>query len=195
MTVDLGNCVSAVLVGGASSRMGSDKALIDLEGVALGRRVAEALGANDGRTVLACGGSAEVAHSLGLEHLPDEVAGSGPLLAVATVLRAFPGSDAIVAACDFAGLDRATVLLFEQWFSDEPHDVVVASAERRQPLLARWRQSALPIIDRVVSAGERSMHGALAQLRVAELRVDAAVMANFNTPQDLERWRRSRTQR
>ena len=53
--------------------MGSDKALIDLEGVALGRRVAEALGANDGRTVLACGGSAEVAHSLGLEHLPDEV--------------------------------------------------------------------------------------------------------------------------
>ena len=51
MTVDLGNCVSAVLVGGASHRMGSDKALIDLDGVALGRRVADALGANDGRTV------------------------------------------------------------------------------------------------------------------------------------------------
>ena len=97
--------------------------------------------------------------------------------------------------CDFAGLDRATVLLFEQWLSDEPYDVVVASAERRQPLLARWGSSALPIIDQVVSAGERSMHGALAQLRVAELRVDAAVMANLNTPQDLERWRRSRTHR
>jgi hypothetical protein len=39
------------------------------------------------------------------------------------------------------------------------------------------------------------MHGVLAQLRVAELRVDAAVMANLNTPQDLERWRRSRTHR
>ena len=187
--------MSAVLVGGASRRMGSDKALIDLEGVALGRRVAEALGANDGRTVLACGGTAEVAHSLGLKHLPDEAPASGPLLAVATIIRAFPGSDVIVAACDLGGLDRATVLLFEQWFSDEPHDVVVASAERRQPLLARWRQSALPIIEQVVSAGERSMHGALAQLQVAELRVDAAAIANFNTPRDLERWRRSRSQR
>ena len=195
MTADLGNCVSAVLVGGASRRMGSDKALIELEGVALGRRVADALGANDGRTVLACGGSAEVARSLDLEHLPDEAPGSGPLLAIATVLRAFPGSDAIVAACDLGGLDRATVLLFEQWLSDETHDVVVASAERRQPLLARWRQSALPIIDQVVSAGERSMHGALAQLRVAELRVGTAATANLNTPQDLERWCRSRTHR
>ena len=195
MTADLGNCVSAVLVGGASRRMGSDKALIELEGVALGRRVADALGANDGRTVLACGGSAEVARSLDLEHLPDEAPGSGPLLAIATVLRAFPGSDAIVAACDLGGLDRATVLLFEQWLSDETHDVVVASAERRQPLLARWRQSALPIIDQVVSAGERSMHGALAQLRVAELRVGTAATVNLNTPQDLERWCRSRTHR
>ena len=187
--------MSAVLVGGASRRMGSDKALIELEGVALGRRVADALGANDGRTVLACGGSADTARSLDLEHLPDEAPGSGPLLAIATVLRAFPGSDAIVAACDLGGLDRATVMLFEQWLSHEPYDVVVASAERRQPLLARWRQSALPIIDRVVGAGERSMHGALAQLRVAELRVGTAATANLNTPQDLERWCRSRTHR
>ena len=195
MTVDLGNCVSAVLVGGASRRMGSDKALIDLEGVALGRRVAKALGVDDGRTVLACGGSANTARSLGLKHLPDEAPGFGPLLAIATVLRAFPGSDAIVAACDLGGLDRATVMLFEQWLSHEPYDVVVASAERRQPLLARWRQSALPIIDQVGGAGERSMRGALAQLRVAELRVGAAATANLNTPQDLERWRRSRSQR
>ncbi|MBF28268.1 MAG: hypothetical protein CL447_00250 [Acidimicrobiaceae bacterium] len=195
MTADPGNCVSAVLVGGASRRMGVDKALIDFEGVALGRRVAEALGVDDGRTVLACGGSAEAAHSLGLEHLPDEAPASGPLLAIATVLRAFPGLDAIVAACDLGGLDRATVMLFEQWLSDEPYDVVVASAERRQPLLARWRQSALPIIDRVVGAGERSMNGALAKLKVAELCVDASVTANLNTPKDLECWRRSRTQR
>ena len=127
--------------------------------------------------------------------MPDEAPGSGPLLASATVLRAFPGSDAIVATCDLGGLDRATVMLFEQWFSDEPYDVVVASAERRQPLLARWRQSALPIIDQAVSAGERSMHGAIAQLQVAEIHVDAAATANLNSPQDLERWRRSRTQR
>ena len=187
--------MSAVLIGGASRRMGVDKALIDFEGVALGRRVAEALGVDDGRTVLACGGSAEAAHSLGLEHLPDEAPASGPLLAIATVLRAFPGSDAIVAACDLGGLDRATVMLFEQWLSDEPYDVLVASAERRQPLLARWSQSALPIIDQVAGAGERSMNGALAKLKVAELCVDASVTANLNTPKDLECWRRSRTQR
>ena len=86
-------------------------------------------------------------------------------------------------------------MLFEQWLSHETYDVVVASAERRQPLLGRWRQSALPIIDQVVSAGERSMHGALAQLQVAELRVDAAATANLNTQQDLERWRQLRSQR
>ena len=66
------DCVAAVLIGGASRRMGVDTATLDIGGVALGRVVAEALGVNDGRMVIACGGTAETAGALGLAHLADD---------------------------------------------------------------------------------------------------------------------------
>ena len=184
------DCVAAVLIGGASRRMGVDKATLDIGGVALGRVVAEALGVNDGRMVIACGGTAETAGALGLAHLADDRPGEGPLVATASVLRAFAGRDVIIAACDLGGLDRSTVKRFEQPGLLGDHDVAVAVVEHRQPSLARWASSALPFIDEMIAGGGRSLHGALDHLRVVDVEVEPSVLVNLNTPADFEAWQR-----
>ena len=191
MKVPREDCVSAVLIGGASRRMGVDKATLEIGGIALGYRVAEALGCNEGRTVVACGGRPEVARSLGLTHVPDDDPGAGPLVAVLTMLRTFPGSDVIVAACDLGGLDRATVRKFESSGLLTGHDVAVAFVETRQQSLMRWSASALPLVERLVVDGERSLRGAFGQLRVKDVAVEGPVMVNLNAPSDVELWQRS----
>ena len=191
MKVPREDCVSAVLIGGASRRMGVDKATLEIDGVALGYRVAEALGCNEGRIVVACGGRPEVARSLGLAHVPDDDPGAGPLVAVLTMLRAFPGSDVIVAACDLGGLDRATVRKFESSGLRNDYDVAVAFVETRQPSLMRWSASALPSVERMVADGERSLRGAFGQLQVLDVVVENPVMVNLNTRSDIRLWQRS----
>lgn len=171
--------------------MGVDKATLDVGGIALGRVVAGALGADGGRTVVACGGSAQTAHLLGLAHLPDDQPGEGPLAAVATVLRAFPGRDVIVAACDLGGLDRATVKRFEQPGLLSDHDVAVAVVGGRQPSLMRWAGSAISLIDQILSGGERSFLGAFESLRVRDVEVEPSALVNLNSPEDLEMWQSS----
>ncbi len=184
-------CVAAVLIGGESRRMGVDKATLMVDGVALGRRVAEALGVDDGRTVVACGGSAETARRLGLAHLPDDQPGEGPLVAVDTVLRAFAGRDAIIAACDLGGLTRPTATQFEHSGLLVDHDVAVAFAGGRHPSLMRWAGSAQPIVEKMISDGGRSLHGAFEHVRVIDVPVEPSAVVNLNSPADIEMWQRS----
>ncbi|HEX3090596.1 MAG TPA: NTP transferase domain-containing protein, partial [Ilumatobacteraceae bacterium] len=59
--------IGAVLCGGASRRMGSDKATMQVAGVAMARRVADALTAAGCARVFAIGGEAADLTGLGLE--------------------------------------------------------------------------------------------------------------------------------
>jgi molybdenum cofactor guanylyltransferase len=77
----------AVLCGGASRRMGRDKALIALEGRALAVRVAEAVAAAGASGVVAVGGDLEGLRAAGLAAVPDrDGPGAGPLAGILTAL-------------------------------------------------------------------------------------------------------------
>ena len=171
--------------------MGVDKATLTIDGIALGRRVAVALGVEEGRTVIACGGRQETAHVLGLAHLPDDQPGEGPLAAAATLLNAFAGQDVIAAACDLVGLDRLAVQQFEQPGILARYDAAVAFTGERQPSLIRWASASLPIIHQMIADGERSLHGALERLRILEVEVEPSSVVNLNSPHDIEVWQRS----
>ncbi|HLM64354.1 MAG TPA: molybdenum cofactor guanylyltransferase [Acidimicrobiales bacterium] len=78
---------AAVLCGGASRRMGQDKAFLVVEGEAMVVRVARALRGAGAGEVVAVGGDAAGLRGLGLAHLPDDHPGDGPLGGVLTALR------------------------------------------------------------------------------------------------------------
>lgn len=178
-----------VLVGGASRRMGSDKALLDVDGVPaalrVARVVAEACGVPVAEVVLV-GGPVEWASRLGLGHLPDDLPGAGPLAAIATALRHL-GRDCLVVACDLLGVDVSTARAVGGAGALPGCHVAVAVGPegRRQPLLARWNLDAAPTVATAVAAGERSPIRLLESLTVVEVVVDVGATSNVNSPEDL----------
>ena len=152
----------AVVCGGASRRMGRDKALVAVDGVAMAERVARALEAAGCADVRFIGGDAPALAALGRPVLPDAYPGAGPLGAVITALRA-SGRPVVVAACDLADLDADTVVaVVGDGIGDLPR---VAHTDRLEPLLrvvatggarVRSRRSSPPANGPCTGRSERS---------------------------------------
>jgi molybdenum cofactor guanylyltransferase len=181
---------AAVLTGGASRRMGRDKALVEVDGAAMVRRVVDAVVGAGCSPVIAVGGDASaLAVALADAHVatvPDRFPGDGPLGGILTALGhlAVP---TLVVATDLPWLDAATVerLLVQR---DRPDlDVVMARSDRAEPLCALWWPSALTALEQRFAAGERAIHRAVDGLRRLEVAVLAAAVRNVNTPTDLGR--------
>ena len=179
MTAPLG----AVLCGGASRRMGADKAMIRVDGVAMARRVADALLDAGCSPVIAVGGDAAELGRLGLVGVDDEFPGEGPLGGVLTALSL--GAPAVVLACDLPNIRAATVSALIAALG--LHDASMALSGRPEPLCAVWSPSAASSLRSQFSSGERAMHRAIESLDIAWVDVPAEDLRNVNTPDDLRR--------
>lgn len=169
--------------------MGRDKALIEVEGTPMVRRVVAALHAAGCAPVVAIGGDRAALESLGVVVVDDLFPGEGPLGGVITALARSLADVVAIASCDLPHLGGATIASLLAAMdggpgADEP-DVALAVTDRPHPTCAAWRRSALPSLQGVFDAGERRLTAALAVLRTAEIQVDAQDLANVNTPGDL----------
>lgn len=173
--------IGAVLCGGASRRMGVDKATIPVDGVAMARRVADALVEARCSPVVAIGGDSVELSRLGLEHVDDEFPGEGPLGGILTALSV--GSPAAVVACDLPNLRAATVEKLIAALGD--HDAAIAHTDRAEPLCAVWSDRAASVLRAQFQSGERAVHRALDGLDIAWVTVSPADLRNVNTPGDL----------
>jgi molybdenum cofactor guanylyltransferase len=189
---------AAVLAGGASRRMGHDKATTDVGGRLMAQRVAAAAGSAGAVVVVQIGGPPS-----GLTRLEDRWPGEGPLGGIVTALchaRRNALAWWLIVACDLPLLDAPTIDALYRSTPDRAGrpapDVVVAVTDRREPLCAMWRvDSVAAPLEAAFAAGERSVTAALATLAIAGLVVaDVAVAAdalhNVNTPNDLDHARR-----
>ena len=175
----------AVLTGGASTRMGRDKALIEVGGVAMARRVADAALAAGAARVVCIGGDASALASLGLAVVPDRYPGEGPLGAVLTAFGVLDAPIVLVLACDLPDLDAVTVRAVVAGLGD--HAAAFAEADGTHPLVAAY--SPLMCQDaflRVFNSGRRAVREALAEIdAVAVTITEARPLRNVNRPSDL----------
>jgi molybdenum cofactor guanylyltransferase len=176
----------AVLCGGASRRMGRDKALVSVDGRALALRVADALRAAGAEPVLGVGGDLAALAALGLAGVPDEEPGAGPLTGILTALAQGAASVTFVAACDLVAPSADAVIATVRALGDA--DVAVPLVDgRRQWMHAAWRAGAAAPLAAAFAAGERAVHAAVAAagLRVADVSLPASAVADADTPADL----------
>jgi molybdopterin-guanine dinucleotide biosynthesis protein A len=186
--------VGAVLTGGASRRMGRTKALIELDGVPMARRVADALVLAGCASVIAYGGDPVELEPLGMPVLPDRHPGSGPLGGVLGALELFSESDlpidgVFVVACDLPALQgRDLVGLVDAMRSHRDVDVVVALTTRIEPTCAIWRPRATGRLRELFDSGERALHRAIERLESCAVEIEPGAVRNINTPEDLDRY-------
>ncbi|HEY1118785.1 MAG TPA: NTP transferase domain-containing protein [Acidimicrobiales bacterium] len=179
-----------VLCGGASRRMGRDKALVAVDGMAMAARVAEALATAGAERVLAIGGDAEELGRLGLDVRPDRWPGEGPLGGLVTALAGEgPGAApvAVVLSCDLTDPDPDAIAHTVRTRAAHDSDAVVPVVGGRQQWLhAAWHRRIAGILADVFGSGERSLAGAALSLRVTATHgLAPAAVHDADRPEDL----------
>ena len=182
-----------VLAGGASSRMGCDKALLTVGGQRLIARVIERLLPWVDRVMVVghADNAARLQPFVTGEVVTDFVPGRGPLMGLYTGLMHSQTPLNLLVPCDMPRLDdRLVQRLFLAW---RPGLALVAGAQpegRLQPFPLLCHRSACRLIGALLDRRE----SALQQLRelpgadVIDLD-DSVVPTNLNTPEDYERYR------
>lgn len=168
--------------------MGTDKALIEIDGRSLAERVAGALVEAGASTVAAVGGDAVALTDRGLSVHPDLTPGAGPLGGVIGALRLVGAQPTVVVlSCD---LLRPAPRLIARLVAERQRldvDLVVpVAAGRPQWAHGAWRRGAVDILEACFAAGDRSLHAAAASLRCARVEVgDPDVLDDADVPSDL----------
>jgi molybdopterin-guanine dinucleotide biosynthesis protein A len=178
--------VGVVLTGGRSTRMGVDKAVVAFEGVAMARRVADALTDGGCAPVWCQGGDAAQLAAIGLEVRPDPEPDAGPLAAIAAALAAASPADVVVCACDLPALDGLVVAgLVEAGRRSHGAVVSVATDDRGAHLAGWWSAAAAEPLAALRAAGTSSYREAIGLLGAIAVTVPAAAVRNVNRPDDL----------
>jgi len=177
-----------VLAGGASSRMGTDKALLNVEGRALVEIAANAVREAAGSATIV--GRPEAFRDLGVAAIPDLREGAGPLGGIEAVLKSSDAEWNLVVACDMPRL-RTEVLrsILERGLEDEDALAVLPEVQPGfpEPLCAAYHIRCLPAITAALDRGIRKVTAGLPEQGVRTLRItDGQVFQNLNTP---EEWR------
>lgn len=186
-----GDVWGAVLTGGASRRMGRDKALIDIGGLALVERGAEVLERAGCAPVVAVGPRRLAATVASIDDL---YPGEGPLGGILTALDSAGKSDVVrfvvVIACDLPDLDASTVSAMIEVAAASikarsTAAAVIARSTRLEPMCAVWGIGCAPPLQRSFANGTRAVHRALDNIAVTEFVVDERILRNANMPDDL----------
>ncbi len=151
-----------VLAGGASSRMGSNKALLDFEGRPLVARAAAVVAATGIAVTVV--GRPELYAPLGLQAVPDEEPGLGPLGGIATALAHSHRPWNLIVAVDLPFLTPEWLAaLVDRAIASKSARAILPRSERGlEPLCAVYHRDCLPGIRSALARGVRKVTDGLA---------------------------------
>jgi molybdopterin-guanine dinucleotide biosynthesis protein A len=182
----------AILAGGASRRMGRDKAALDAgEGPLLERSVR--LGLDLGLPVLVVGRERPDGWPLpDVRFARDRIPGQGPLGGLVTALEL--ASPVLAVACDLPRLDGECL----RWLRDEgarlplADGLITTDAGGIEPLFACYTAHCLTMARAHLAAGQRAMHRLVEAGDFRRVAIPAHLLtrlADVDTPED---WQRAR---
>ncbi|HUZ99817.1 MAG TPA: molybdenum cofactor guanylyltransferase [Gaiellaceae bacterium] len=158
------------MVGGASTRFGSPKALARIEGETLAERAWRTLGAACDERIAVGKGDEELPFAV----LADGVEERAAIHGLVAGLRAARTDTCVVLPVDMPYVTADALRALAAACRD-------AAVPQTGPLPGAYRKSALTAL----TSGELSIRRAIAGLDVAVVDLDESLLGNVNTPQDL----------
>jgi molybdopterin-guanine dinucleotide biosynthesis protein A len=181
---------AALMAGGKSTRMGQDKAWIELDGEPLIARVAGVLKQVADEVIIVANDPRYAA--LGLRVVPDRFPDGGALGGIATGVSAATHDRVLVAACDmpFLSVEVWRVLLDHRYEADV---VIPKVANEFETMHALYTKACVAPMERALAAGKMRVISFFDEVRVQtiaerELRVADPTLRSFtnvNTPEEL----------
>ena len=163
-----------LLVGGASTRFGSPKALVQIDGETFADR---------GRRMLAEACEEVLVVGKRDDALPFDVIDDGtevraPIAGVVAGLRAAANEVAVFVPVDCPWMTPAAVRALGDACGD-------AAVPPSGPLPGAWAKSALPLLEQRLANGPLALYRTYEELDVVTVELDASVVADVDTPGDL----------
>ena len=187
------NVTGLILLGGKSSRYGSNKALVEIEGVRLVDRVAGVMKSIFHRVLLLTNTPEEYAY-LQLPMVEDLIKDLGPMGGIHTGLMTMSDEAGFIVACDMPFLSERLIRHMVDVRDD--FDAVVPRMDwMLEPLHALYSKKCLPAIQEAIGQHQHQIAKCFARMRVRyvdeeELRLwDQGLRSlfNINKPEDLPR--------
>jgi molybdenum cofactor guanylyltransferase len=186
--------VAVILAGGQSSRMGTDKALLEISGKTLLARSCEIAAKLTSKVYVLTAWSDRYRSVLTAEYqlLLDRNPGSGPLVALSQILSEIPAEWILLLACDLPLLDAGIIQNWTSQLTELPPStlaIVPYQNNRWEPLCAFYRSQSLSNLQKFIEKGGRSFQTWLSQIPAIPLAVgekEAVMLSNCNTPEEFE---------
>ena len=171
-----------VLAGGASKRMGQDKALMPYGGTTLVEHVAKIVAEAAGSVAL-IGDPARLGH-LGLPVFADELPSCGPASGIYTALRVTETDWNLVVACDMPSISANVLrkLLHHAESAERGCVAAVGPYGQPEPLCAVYHRRCLPALSRAIRDKRLKMRDLIKEIGAVWIPVDATALVNVNTP-------------
>ncbi len=195
MTIDRsGQFAGFILAGGRSSRMGRDKAMLEIDGVTMLERAID-LVRRSGVEPAIVGSFGEIPRGASVREIPDDWPGAGPLGGIATALHGTRTTWNLVMACDLPYLTHRMAGISSA--SRAAHPILSTpscpmNVRGPEPLCAVYHQRAEPRIRQALESGMRKVTDALAELQIDYVErdewkafdSDGLLFKNMNRPAD-----------
>ncbi len=169
-----------LLAGGGSTRMGQDKTMLPIDGQPMIKYVYERIEPHFSQTLVSSN-NAGLHDFLGATVVPDDVAGRGPLVGIASALKASTSDVNFVMACDMPDVDTALIRAMLRQAGDCDAVVPKVGADLYEPLFAVYRKSALPAIEQVLQSGSNRVIDCFDRCKVKYLDLPGREFRNINT--------------
>ena len=187
-----------ILAGGASSRMGKNKAHLKLGGKTFVQRAALSLSAIEPQRIFLVGNFTNENKAADIEILPDVFKSDlrASIIGLHTALFHAETEWIAVLACDLPFASSSLFKRLTEFVQDEFEAIVpLQKDERAQPLCALYRKTCLPKVEAALASNEWSLKKLLEKLEtrfvrfeeIADLPNAENFFFNVNTPEDFAR--------
>ena len=184
-----------LLSGGKSSRMGSHKALLEVDGHTLLDTVAKAGEGFDVRILSA--NDPAIPTPEGFVRCEDVYPGCGPMAGIHAALSMTDCDALVVAPCDAPHYSKELAQYLAQQYSADLDALVLTDRDgRAQPLSGVYGRSCLPVLEEHLRAGKLKIMWMLEEMKLRKIMLpeylSSQVFENLNTPQDLDEYKRGK---